>query len=87
MTEKCICCGKPGKFSIILASGPQNQDFHRRDDDRFYIPNQAAREGDHPDMRERWFCSEHIRAIDDAVRATILYHQTENGLLRVNKPE
>lgn len=84
-TDVCICCGKPARFAILLATGPSQFGL-----ERYYIPNQTFwEESEVPCIREgsfvglKWFCHEHIRAVEDAVRATILYHQTENGIMRV----
>jgi len=71
----CICCGKPGRYSILLAIGPNGQ----RSDERYYLPNKFARDN-HADIEERSFCPEHMRALEDIVRATIFYHQAENGI-------
>lgn len=80
----CICCGEPGQFSIRLAVGPQGE--RGRDDDRYYIPNQGARERSET-THDTWFCHPHMRAVEDAVRATILYHQAENGVMQVSPKE
>jgi hypothetical protein len=80
----CICCGSAGKFSILLAQGPHGEEG--REDPRYYVPNDAVRSQKPSPMKEVWFCGEHMRAVEDAVRATILYHQAENGMMLV-KPQ
>ena len=73
--SNCICCGRTGKHSIQLAVGPNGN----RPGERYYLPNKSARDNG-ANIQERWFCSEHMRALEDAVRATIVYHQAENGI-------
>ena len=75
---KCDGCGKPAKYSIMLASGPRGDD---QPIERLYIPNQSVREIG--EQFERWFCHGCMRALEDNFRATLLYLQTENGLLSV----
>lgn len=83
----CVCCGEPGKFSIILAVGPNGS--HAVNIDRYYIPNQIVRsaqedEDGPPDVTEEVpFCAEHMRAVEDNLRATILYFQAENNRLTI----
>jgi hypothetical protein len=75
---RCICCGKPGQFSVLLFGAPNGDG---RTDERYYIPNQSVRK--HEKIPERWFCGAHMRAVEDSMRATILYHQTESGEMLV----
>jgi hypothetical protein len=78
----CVCCGKDSKYSIRLAEGPQASDLV--DLPRYYLPNMGARDPAHPaDLREIYFCKECMRPVEDAVRATILYLQAENGRLSI----
>lgn len=72
----CICCGQPGRFSIELAVGPQED--KGRSDECYYLPNQGAREM-RLNIRERWFCADHMRAVEDNLRTTIGRLQVENG--------
>lgn len=84
-TENCICCGKNGRFSILLAVGPNNTD-KKNDTDRYYIPNDAVRKtaGTSLDPTEKVsFCGDCMRKVEDNLRATILYLQSENGLMTV----
>lgn len=87
MAEKglanCVCCGQQGSFSIIVATGPNNEPLQI---DRFYIPNQGVRDhiGTSMDVsRKLAFCGACMRAVEDNFRATILYLQAENGQLIV----
>jgi hypothetical protein len=81
-----MCCDKPGKYSIILAVGPEGHDS--LEIPRLYIPNQAVREemekqGGFQVAGEKWFCHPCMRIVEDNLRATILYLQAENGLLAI----
>jgi hypothetical protein len=80
---KCIGCGQPGKFSIIVAAGPNNNPVEV---ERLYIPNETVREhiGTGMDVsREAPFCAKCMRAVEDNFRATIMYLQSENNLLAI----
>jgi hypothetical protein len=82
---KCICCGEPGKFSVVLAVGPNNDPV---DMPRYYIPNDGVREcnGTPLDPSEIVpFCGTCMRAVEDNLRATILGLQAENGLLAIRR--
>jgi hypothetical protein len=72
----CICCGKPAEYSIQLAVGPNE---HGHAGERYYLPNASVRDFE-PNIPMRWFCHRHMRAVEDSVRATIAYHQLENGV-------
>ncbi len=78
LKEKCYSCGKAGNYSVLLA----------RTGGRIYLPNQAVRAGNpaHPGYSEVVFCASCMRTIEDALRATILYLQTENGITPPSKP-
>jgi hypothetical protein len=79
----CVCCGEPGKFSIILAVGPNNKPV---DIDRYYIPNENVREhiGTGMDVSQVVpFCADCMRRVEDNLRATIIYIQSENDLLEI----
>jgi hypothetical protein len=84
----CVCCGKDGVFSIQLAYGPEGS--ADLDLARFYLPNQGFRDPDGPppeaqkQIKETWFCAECMRAVEDAVRATILYRQAESLSLKIS---
>ena len=86
MTKKigeCICCGKQGKYSILLATGPNMKPV---DVDRIYIPNDGFREMPGMAMggdEETPFCAECMRKVEDNLRATIMYLQSEHGLLTI----
>lgn len=71
----CLCCGKEGKHNILLVRGDHG---NGRKDPRWYIPNQFARNNRPEILEEVWFCGSCMRAIEDNVRATILYLQSEN---------
>lgn len=80
MSNKCICCGKPSKYSIQLAEGSQGDS--RIALPRYYLPNEDARNPLHPaTLKEVHFCPACMRPVEGAVRATILYLQAESGRL------
>ncbi len=82
MPEFCICCGKTGKYSIELAEGSQASRLLATP--RYYLPNQHARNPKFPNVIEKiHFCTKCMRSIEDALRATILYLQAENGQLSI----
>jgi hypothetical protein len=82
MPVQCICYGKPSKYSIQLAEGPQANDLVALP--RYYLPNNGARDPSHPaDLKEIHFCAECMRPVEDAVRATILYLQAENDRVSI----
>jgi hypothetical protein len=75
---ECFCCENPPTTSIILCLADKGTEH-----ERIYIPNQGVRErfgtGDEPEyVGEVWFCSKCMRAIEDNLRATVLYLQSEN---------
>jgi hypothetical protein len=77
MAKPCLCCGSDGEYSIILGVAPEGDGRHR-----YYIPNQSVRAkiGKPKDVsQEIWFCPTCMRAVEDSMRATILYLQVENG--------
>lgn len=83
----CVCCGKPGRFSIVLAVGINNPPVHIP---RYYIPNDSVREsaGTSLDPSEVIpFCEECMRTVEDNLRATILYLQAENDRLLIKPAE
>lgn len=63
----CYCCGAEAQYSVELV----NQDR------RLYIPNQMVREMGHPCLMAIWFCRPCMRAIEDALRATVGYRIAE----------
>lgn len=84
--KKCVGCGEPGRFSVVLAIGPQGHaDLHIP---RYYIPNQNVRragdEGFPRTTEEVPFCEKCMRAIENNLRATILGIQADNDLLSVS---
>jgi hypothetical protein len=82
MSEFCICCGKPSKYSIQLAEGTQAKRLLAIP--RYYLPNQHARDPKFPTVTEEiHFCKKCMRAVEDALRATILYLQAENDQLSI----
>jgi hypothetical protein len=82
MSEFCICCGKPSKYSINLAVGSQADRLVALP--RYYLPNQHARNPEFPQVIEDvHFCEDCMRPVEDAVRATILYLQAENDQLSI----
>jgi hypothetical protein len=72
----CVCCGKPARYTIQLAVGPSHNDLTR-----YYIPNDFAREahGGYDPIEEVPFCAACMRPIEDNLRATIGYLQSEAG--------
>jgi hypothetical protein len=81
--EPCVACGDPGKFSIILAASSSNDPVEVP---RYYIPNEGVREyiGTPMDVsKEVPFCGVCMRAVEDNLRATILYLQAESGRLSI----
>jgi len=79
INDKCYTCGKNSNFSILLA----------RTNGRIYLPNQAVRREaqDYGDgYGEISFCKDCMRAIEDSLRATILYLQTENNITPPTEP-
>lgn len=75
--QSCVACSKPGQYSILVSSTP-NEDG-AVPGVRHYLPNQTARE--HDKFAELWFCADCMRQVEDNFRATILYLQSENGLV------
>jgi hypothetical protein len=82
MAEFCVCCGKPSTYSVLLAVNSPDERLVAIP--RYYLPNQHARNPDFPRVvEETYFCAECMRAVEDAVRATILYRQAENNQLSI----
>ena len=82
MAEFCVCCGKPSEYSIRLAIGSQAERLVATP--RYYLPNQHARNPQFPQVVEDvFFCAPCMRAVEDAVRSTILYLQAENDQLSI----
>jgi hypothetical protein len=82
MSEFCVCCGKPSKYSIQLAEGPQANRLLALP--RYYLPNQHARNPEFPPViNQISFCADCMRSVEDALRATILYLQAENDQLSI----
>lgn len=82
MSEFCICCSRPAKYSIQLAEGPQASRLLATP--RFYLPNQHARDPSFPPVvKDVHYCANCMRSIEDALRATILYLQAEHDQLAV----
>lgn len=75
MDANCYACGGRAKYSILLA----------QTDGRLYIPNQLVRDTvieqtgllDHGEVA---FCAGCMRKIEDGLRATVSYLQSENGV-------
>lgn len=65
--DLCYCCNAVAASSIMLVD----------QDGRIYIPNQMVRERGHACLQEIWFCKGCMRAIEDALRATIQYRIDE----------
>lgn len=72
LVGKCYSCGNPGKYNIMLAVTG----------DRLYLPNQIVRESEppHPGYGPHSFCQACMRAIEDSIRATVLYLKSESKL-------
>lgn len=66
--RKCFSCDKESRFSILLCV----------ENGRIYIPNQFVREDTPDQVEDVGFCSDCMRKIEDNLRATVLYLQTEN---------
>ena len=82
MPDFCICCGKPSKYSVHLAEGSQANTLLAVP--RYYLPNQHARDPKFPAVIEEInFCKKCMRAVEDSLRATILYLQAENDQLSI----
>jgi hypothetical protein len=73
---KCEACSKTAKYSILLATGPNEDGVVV---DRVYLPNQSARGVG--ENAEHWFCPECMRTLEDNFRSTLLYLQVENRLI------
>ncbi len=77
MKEKCYCCGGEGRFSILVAAAPDDDD---ESGERLYLPNQIARDpseyGPHV-IEERWFCQSCMRFVEDTFRAAVKYRRAE----------
>lgn len=73
----CECCGKPGNFTIVVASGEHSDELLG---ERIYLPNQHARKHKGV-LRKMAFCKRCMRKVEDAVRAQVLYLRAENGKL------
>jgi len=71
--SECVCCGNPGKFSIMLVGA------HETDEQaRIYLPNQNVRDSEDFNVSEEtWFCHHCMRVIEDNLRATIMYLRSE----------
>lgn len=72
LVETCYSCGKPGRYSIMLAITGG----------RLYLPNEAVRESEpsHPGYGPQSFCTACMRAIEDSLRATVQYLQSESKI-------
>jgi hypothetical protein len=81
---RCVCCGKPGKQSIMLAIGRNRKSV---DIGRYYIPNYRVRHfvgnGQIDVTKIVPFCATCMRRVEDNLRATILYLHAENGQLAI----
>lgn len=71
LKKKCYACGQGGNYSVVLS----------RTGDRLYLPNQIVRADDFPPVEEVVFCASCMRTIEDSLRATVLYLQSEHGLV------
>ncbi len=80
MGRPCSCCGKEADLSILLVRGVPGDEDSRYP--RWYLPNHLVRA--EPDLQEEvWFCASCIRIIEDNLRATILYLQSEHGRIQI----
>jgi hypothetical protein len=79
LRSDCTACGGDGHYTVLLAVGPHAD----RDDVRYFIPNQAAREeqgsGLDP-VKQITFCKSCMREIEGAMRGTIARLQEENSV-------
>jgi len=71
----CIGCGKPGRYTIQLAIGPEASG----DEARYYIPNDFTRQNPMDGLSEVPFCTDCMRKVEDNFRATIRYLQHESN--------
>ncbi len=72
LEESCYACGAQGNYSILLSITGE----------RVYLPNQITRNPPvemKPNFREVPFCAECMRKVEDNLRATIQYLQSEHG--------
>jgi hypothetical protein len=71
LDKSCYACGGKGNYSVMLAFTGE----------RIYIPNQIVRSSrpPHPGYEETVFCARCMRKIEDNVRATIMYLQSESN--------
>ena len=72
LNRGCYACGADANYAISLAITGK----------RLYLPNQLVREkGDLPGPKpeEVGFCSTCMRKIEDNLRATVLYLQSESS--------
>ncbi len=68
MASRCECCGKQGKYTILVSDT----------DGRLYLPNQHVRSFG-GQTRELLLCHKCMRTIEDNFRATIAYLKSENS--------
>ena len=80
--DKCFACAKQSEFNILLIVDEPEANSPKQIP-RLYLPNEGARtttlqgqEGPQPVS----FCRSCMRKVEDSLRATILYLQSENGL-------
>lgn len=74
----CYACGAAGNYSVLLA----------QTHGRLHLPNQIVRGSvpPHPGYGEVTFCADCMRAVEDALRATVLYLQTEHQVVPPTDP-
>lgn len=57
----CFTCGNPGDYSILLAGS----------NERWYLPNQYARDQESMPLTEIWFCHSCMRKLEDKFRGAL----------------
>lgn len=81
--QRCVCCGKEATLSVQLSEGLNMPPVMVT---RYYLSTDRLREQSQsmPDaVTEVPFCQPCLERLEDSVRATILYLQTQNGVVAV----
>ncbi len=81
--QPCVCCGKKATLSVQLSEGLYMPPVMVT---RYYLSTDRLREQSQsmPDaVTEVPFCQPCLERVEDSVRATILYLQTQNGVVAV----
>lgn len=81
--QRCVCCGKEATLSVQLSEGLNRPPMMVT---RYYLATDKLRAQSQsmPDaVTEVAFCQPCLDRVEDSVRATILYLQTQNGVVAV----